>query len=89
MTHPLLRANGPNARFGWPDDPETERLRAAWVAAGEPAGHRRIAEALNHRAMERMHDVPLGYYWQPSVWRRSVTGVFRAPALVFWNIAKT
>jgi len=86
--HLFLRANGANAWFGWPDDPEIERLRGAWVETGDPAESRRIAEALNRRAMEFMHYLPLGYYWQPSAWRRNVTGVFRAPATVFWNIGK-
>jgi peptide/nickel transport system substrate-binding protein len=86
--HLFLRTNGANAWFGWPDDPEIERLRAAWVETGDAAESRRIAEALNRRAMEFMHYVPLGYYWQPSAWRRNVTGVFRAPATVFWNIGK-
>ena len=40
-------------------------------------------------AMEAMYYIPLGYYWQPSAWRRNVTGVFRAPATVFWNIGKS
>lgn len=88
VTHLFLRANGPNAWFGWPDDPEIERLRAAFVEAGDAAERRRVAEALNARAMEVMAYIPLGYYWQPSAWRRNVTGVFRAPATVFWNIAK-
>jgi peptide/nickel transport system substrate-binding protein len=87
--HLFLRANGTNAWFGWPDDPEIERLRGAWVEAADPAEGRRIAEALNRRAMEVMAYIPLGYYWQPSAWRRNVTGVFRAPATVFWNIGKS
>ncbi len=86
--HLFLRANGPNAWFGWPEDAEIERLRGAWVETGDPAESRRIAEALNRRAMEVMAYVPLGYYWQPSAWRRNVTGVFRAPATVFWNMGK-
>jgi peptide/nickel transport system substrate-binding protein len=86
--HLFLRANGANAWFGWPDDPEIERLRNAWVETGDAAESRQIAEQLNRRAMEFMHYLPLGYYWQPSAWRRNVTGVFRAPATVFWNIGK-
>ena len=86
--HLFLRANGPSAWFGWPDDPEIERLRAAWVEAPDAAEGRRVAEQLNRRAMEVMAYVPLGYYWQPSAWRRNVTGVFRAPATVYWNIGK-
>jgi peptide/nickel transport system substrate-binding protein len=87
--HLFLRTNGANAWFGWPDDPEIERLRGAWVETGDPAESRRIAESLNRRAMEFMHYLPLGYYWQPSAWRRNLTGVFRAPATVFWNIGKS
>ncbi|MBR0649593.1 ABC transporter substrate-binding protein [Roseomonas terrae] len=88
--HLFLRANGPNAWFGWPDVPEVERLRAEWVEkGGDLAEGRRIAEALNREAMQAMYYVPLGYYWQPSAWRRNVTGVFRAPATVFWNIGKS
>jgi peptide/nickel transport system substrate-binding protein len=83
-----LRANGPAAWFGWPEDAEIERLRRDWVDVADPAESRRIAEALNRRAMELMAYVPLGYYWQPSAWRRNVTGAFRAPATVFWNMGK-
>jgi peptide/nickel transport system substrate-binding protein len=86
--HLFLRANGANAWFGWPDDAEIERLRGAWVEAVEEAERKRIAEALNRRAMEVMAYVPLGFYWQPSAWRKNIGGVFRAPATVFWNISK-
>jgi peptide/nickel transport system substrate-binding protein len=86
--HLFLRANAANAWFGWPDEPEIERLRGEWVQTGDPAESRRIAEQLNAKAMEAMYYIPLGFYWQPSAWRRNVTGVFRAPATVFWNIGK-
>ena len=90
VTHLFLRANAANAWFGWPDYPDIEALRAEWVQRGADAAEgRRIAEVLNRRAMEEMYYIPLGYYWQPSVWRRNVTGVFRAPGTVFWNIGKT
>jgi peptide/nickel transport system substrate-binding protein len=89
VTHLFLRANGAQAWFGWPDEPEIERLRAEWVEKGaDPAENRRIAAALNRRAMESMYYIPLGFYWQPSAWRRNLQGVFRAPATVFWNIRK-
>jgi len=86
----FLRANGNSAWFGWPDVPEIERLRGEWVEkGGDPAESRRIAEQLNRVAMHEMYYVPLGFYWQPSAWARNVTGVFRAPATVFWNIGKS
>ena len=86
--HLFLRANGANAWFGWPDDPRIERLRAEWVEADTDAERVRLAADLNRRAMEFMHYLPLGYYWQPSAWNRRVTGVFRAPATVFWGMGK-
>ena len=87
--HLFLRANGPQAWFGWPEDAEIERLRGAWTETGDAAESRRIAEALNRRAMEVMAYVPLGFYWQPSAWRRNVTGVFKSPVTAFWNMGKT
>ncbi|MBV1798143.1 ABC transporter substrate-binding protein [Siccirubricoccus sp. G192] len=87
--HLFLRANGPQAWFGWPTDAEIERLREAWIEAGDPAEARRVGEALNRRAMEVMPYIPLGFYWQPSAWRRNLTGVFRCPVTAFWNIGKT
>ncbi|HEY8610858.1 MAG TPA: ABC transporter substrate-binding protein, partial [Roseomonas sp.] len=86
--HLFLRANGPNAWFGWPQDEQIEALRGQWLEAADEAESKRIGAALNARAMEVLPYVPLGFYWQPSVWRRNVTGVFRAPATVFWNIGK-
>ena len=79
---------GPQAWFGWPSDAEIERLRAAWIDADDAAEARRIGEALNRRAMEVMPYIPLGFYWQPSAWRKNLTGVFRCPVTAFWNISK-
>lgn len=87
--HLMLRANGRDAWFGWPDDPEIERLRAAWLRAGDPAEAKRIGDALNVQAMRTVPYIPLGYYWQPSVWRRGLRGVRPSPSTVFWNIEKT
>ena len=87
--HLFLRTNGPDAWFGWPQD---DGDRAAARRLGRRRGRRRrraaSAEALNRRAMEVLPYIPLGFYWQPSAWRRNVTGAFRAPATVFWNMGK-
>jgi peptide/nickel transport system substrate-binding protein len=85
--HQNLRANGNGAWFGWPDDPEIERLRDAWMEA--PASELKpLADRLQIRAFETVPFVPLGYYWQPSAWNKSVTGIFPCPVTGFWNIGK-
>jgi len=87
-THLFLRANGADAWFGWPADAEIERLRTAWLTAPDAGASHAIAADLNARAMAVLPYVPLGYYWQPSAWRRNLAGVFRSPVTAFWNIAK-
>lgn len=87
--HLFLRSNGAQAWFGWPEDAQIERLRAEWLEAPNEAAAQTIAHALNRRAMETLPYVPLGFYWQPSAWRRNVTNVFRTPATVFWGISKS
>jgi peptide/nickel transport system substrate-binding protein len=87
--HLMLRANGPDAWFGWPDDPEIERLRAEWLVAPDAEASKRVGDALNARAWETIPYLPLGFYWQPSAWRRSLTGVLPSPSTVYWNIDKS
>jgi peptide/nickel transport system substrate-binding protein len=89
VVHLFLRANGPNAWFGWPQDDEIERLRAAWLEAPDQDAAKAIGRQLNARAMQVLPYIPVGYYWQPSVWRRNVTGVFRSPTTVFWGLGKS
>jgi peptide/nickel transport system substrate-binding protein len=86
--HQNLRANGTGAWFGWPSDPEIETLRNAWLEAA-PAEQKPLADRIQARAFETVPFVPLGYYWQPSAWNKSVTGTFACPITSFWNIGKT
>jgi peptide/nickel transport system substrate-binding protein len=85
--HQNLRANGNGAWFGWPDDPEIEHLRDVWMEA-PPDALKGLADRLQARALETVPFVPLGFYWQPSAWNKSVTGIFSCPITSFWNIGK-
>ena len=86
--HQNLRANGKGAWFGWPTDTAIESMRADWIDAAEEPERKRLADAIQVRAMESVPFIPLGYYWQPSAWRRSVTGVFPCQVTAFWNLGK-
>ena len=86
--HQNLRANGKGAWFGWPTDPAIERMRNEWIDAADDAERKRLADAIQVQAMESVPFVPLGYFWQPSAWRRNVTGVFPCQVTAYWNLGK-
>lgn len=83
----MLRANGANAWFGWPDDPEIERLRDAWFAAEGLDAQKAIAAELQRRAFETVPYVPLGQYFQATAYRTSLTGMLSGFS-IFWNVRK-
>ena len=77
------------AFFGWPCDPEMERLRAAWVRETDVAKARGLAEDIQRRGMDIVVYIPFGQYLLPAAWRDNVQGLLRVPeTVVFWNIAK-
>ena len=45
-------ANGDKAWFGWPNDPEMEKLRDAYAKETDPAKAKALAEAVQNRALE-------------------------------------
>ena len=54
-----------------------------------PDEQKKIAAEIQKLNYERVIYIPLGQYLQPSVWRKSLTGVLDGPATpVFWNIDK-
>ena len=72
---------------GWPCDEEAERLRAAFIDAGEDARpalveklHRRLAEIMPYRVLGQS-SVPVAY-------RSNLNGVLGSPIVVYWNIEK-
>ena len=83
----MLRANGPNAWFGWPDDPRIEALRDAWFQAPDLPAQQRIAVELQQRALETVPYVPLGQYFQPTAYRSNLQGMLGGFS-IFWNVRK-
>ena len=82
-----LRANGDRAWFGWPNDPEIERLRDAWFAAPDLAAQKPIATALQEEALTSVPYIPLGQYFQSTAYRGSLSGMMKGFS-VFWNVRK-
>ncbi|WP_158743839.1 ABC transporter substrate-binding protein [Acidisphaera sp. L21] len=87
-TQLMMRGNGANAWFGWPDDPKLEELRSAWFAAPDVAAQQQVAAQLQLRVFDTVPFVPLGQYFQPTAYRTSLSDILSGFAL-FWNVKKS
>jgi len=81
----MIRGIGEKAWFGWPTDPELERLRDAWFAARDLADQQQVARELQSRVFQTVPFVPLGQYFQPTAYRKTVHGMLDGFA-TFWNV---
>ncbi|BDG71018.1 ABC transporter substrate-binding protein [Roseomonas fluvialis] len=84
--HLMLRGNGAAAWPGWPTAPRVEALRAAWMQA-ETAAQPQLAREAQEAAFEELPYIPLGQFFQPTAFRRELSGMLQGPT-VFWNIQR-
>ncbi|EHM01750.1 Tat pathway signal sequence domain protein [Acetobacteraceae bacterium AT-5844] len=85
--HTYLRGTGTNTTFGWPSCPGVERLRNAWIDASDTAGQQRLARELQETAFQELPYLPLGTFYQQTVYHRRVRGVLKGQPL-FYNVSK-
>jgi peptide/nickel transport system substrate-binding protein len=85
--HLMLRSNGLAAWPGWPTSPAIEALREEWFTA-EGNAARQLAERIEQQAFTDLPYIPLGQFFQPTAYRREVSGVLKGGATVFWNVRK-
>jgi peptide/nickel transport system substrate-binding protein len=83
-----MRGNGGAAWFGWPSDPDMEKMRDAWMDSTDPAEQKRLDAATQARAFETVPFIPLGQYLPPAAWRKSLSGLQKGAVPVFWNVTK-
>ena len=86
VANTLLRT-GPQAYFGWPTGDRLEDLRNAWLAAPDTKAAQKIAREIQAQAFIDLPMVPIGMYYQPTVYRKSISGVLPGFA-TFWNVKK-
>lgn len=84
-----LRGNGARAWFGWPEDPEVEAMRDAWIDSTDEAEMMRLSERIQARSFETVPFIPLGQYLPSAAWRSNLQGILKGPVPVFWNVSKT
>jgi peptide/nickel transport system substrate-binding protein len=87
ITNIWLRANGRGAAPGWPESPEIERLRDAWLRAPDLATQQALARDLQRQAFLDLPYIPTGQVFTPVAHRTDLTGMLLGlPA--FWNIRR-
>jgi peptide/nickel transport system substrate-binding protein len=82
-----LRGHGRAAAPGWPDSPEIERLRSAWIAAADEATQKRIAVDLQRQAFTDLPYIPTGQLFAPVAHRTELTGMLNGMP-IFWNLRR-
>ncbi len=83
-----LRGNGAKAWYGWPDDPELERLRTAWFDAPDLPAQKALAAQVQARALDTLPCIPLGQMFQPTAYRSDLTDIVRAAYPLFWGVRR-
>jgi peptide/nickel transport system substrate-binding protein len=91
ITNPIftayMNAGCDRATFGWPCDEAMEKLRDAFARETDPAKQKAIAEQVQVHEGEIVTHIPRGQWYLGSVMRKTVDGMLKAPAPVFWNIS--
>ncbi|WP_082767481.1 ABC transporter substrate-binding protein [Bosea sp. PAMC 26642] len=82
-----LRGNGRSAGRGWPTSDELESLRHQWLEASSLSDQKRLAAAMQERALQDVPYIPLGQLLVPVVHRKELTHMLKGFSL-FWNVRK-
>jgi peptide/nickel transport system substrate-binding protein len=73
----VLRGNGMNAWFGWPDAPKLEALRNQWLGAPDLMTRKALARDIQLQAFQDVPCVPLGLYYQPTAYRNDLVDMMK------------
>ncbi len=73
--------------FGWPEDAELEKQRAAFAAAGSVEEKKEIAKKVQERLWKIGASGELGQFFVPVAYRKNVKGLIKSPVQFFWNMS--
>ena len=80
----FLRTTGEKAWFGWTNSPRIEELRQAWADAADTAAQKMVAVEIQKHCFIDVPHIPLGVWYQPMAWQKTVDGVTNGFPL-FWG----
>lgn len=85
-SNPSLNAVGRGGFVGWPTNPKLAALRAAWFDAPDLPAQQTICADIQVEFMRDPPYLPLGQFFQPTAYRKSVSDVPRGAFSLFWNV---
>jgi peptide/nickel transport system substrate-binding protein len=83
-----LRGNGEKGWFGWPTDPEMEKLRDAWFDAPDAATQKKLSDEMQKHAWETVPFIPTAQFVIPTAYRSNISGILISPIAFLWNVEK-
>jgi len=87
-SHASIRGHGAAAWPGWPTIPAIEAQRNAWFdAPNEAAAHAATTE-IQRICFDEVPYVPTGMYYQPTAYRKNITGILKGQPPLFWNVQR-
>jgi peptide/nickel transport system substrate-binding protein len=87
--NPMLNGRGKSgAWFGWPEDPEIEKMRVDFAKAKSDDERKAIAAKIQAHALAVGNYIPLGQYLVPAAYSKKLVGLLDGPVPVFWNVEK-
>ena len=88
-TNAFASAACEKAWFGWPCDPEMQKLRDEFMHETDPAKQKVLADAISDRVIEQAYYAPVGQYKAFGAYRKDrLQGWLQGPVPVLWNISK-
>ena len=84
-----LQATGDTAWFGWPKSDAVQAGIAEWYAASDEAGEKLALRHVDKAAFDDVVYGPTGFFLGYQAWRKSLSGIVKAPFPVFWGVQKT
>ena len=88
LTSAPLGGQGEKGWAGWASDAQLEKLRDEYARADGDVEKKRLAEAVQVRAVEVGTHAILGEYKNPAAVRKNITGVLKTAGSAYWNIQK-
>jgi peptide/nickel transport system substrate-binding protein len=86
--HNQIRGNGKDAWFGWPESPKLEALRDTWLTAPDMAAQQEVARRMQIQALEDVPYIPLGQFFQPIAYHKSLTGILTGGFALLYNVRR-